>query len=100
VLASRAAAGTRARAQALAREQQAAQKAPPLTTRELALSPDDFMLPAPPSPGTGYVPWRPRTPVWTEEMVKRYWVPPRQIAADTVGTLSDQAMERLFEKVP
>ncbi len=102
IAASRAAADARARSQAILREQQAAQEAPPLTTRELALSPDDFLLAGPPAPptGAGYVPWRPRVPVWSREMISRYWVPPRQIAAEKVGALADRAVDRLFDTVP
>ncbi len=101
VLASRTAADIRGRAAAQLREIQASKLAPPLTSEELALSPDDFMLPQEPAArAPSYVPWRPRTPVWTKEMVGKYWIPPREIAADIVGVLNDREMKRLFEKVP
>jgi len=102
VLASQTAADTRSRATAALQELQKAQKAPPLTSEELALAPEDFLLPstAVEPRVQGYVPWRPRTSRWTKEMVDAYWVPPRQVAAEIVATINDQAMERLFEKVP
>ena len=101
VLASRTSADVRGRAAQALKEQEAANPGPSLTTQELALAPDDFMLPDEPGRGTpAYVPWRPRTPVWTREMIDRWWIPPRAIATDILGTANDQAMQRLFEKVP
>ncbi len=101
VLAVRTGADVRARAAALIREQEAARGGPALSAQELALSPDDFLLPDRPAPREpAYVPWRPRTPVWTREMIDRYWLPPRQIATDILGSVNDQSMQRLFEKVP
>jgi hypothetical protein len=101
VMASRAAADARGRAAQAVKEQQAAAPGPALTTQELALAPDDFMLPTEQGRRLpAYIPWRPRTPVWTKEMVDTWWIPPREIAADMLGTVNDQAMQRLFEKVP
>ena len=101
VLASRPAADVRGRAAQVLKERQAAIAGPSLTAQELALAPDDFMLPAEPGRhAPAYIPWRPRTPVWTKEMIDTWWIPPRAIAADILGTVNDQAMQRLFDKVP
>jgi hypothetical protein len=101
VLAARTGADVRGRAAAALKEQQKSLQAPPITQAELSLEPDDFMLaPATSSPAQGYIPWRPRTDRWTQEMINQYWVDPRQVAADIVSAVNDQAMETLFQKVP
>jgi hypothetical protein len=100
VLASRTAADVRGNAAQELKAREAAGAGPSLTTQELALSPEDFILPDEPGRrAPAYVPWRPRTPVWTKEMVDAYWIPPRAIAADILGAANDQAMQRLFEKI-
>jgi len=89
-------------AAALAREDaQRAQKKPVLTTEELALGVDDFMLPAPPPMESEprYVPFRPRLTRWSPELAARYWVSPRQIATEIVESMNDQYIERLFQDV-
>ena len=99
VLAARTAADVRGLAASQLRQQQAG-RGPSITATELALSPDDFMLPPEPAArAPSYVPWRPRTPVWNREMIGKYWIPPREIATDILGTLNDRAMERLFDNV-
>ncbi len=102
VLAARAGADIRGRAAAALKEQQKTLQAPPLTPQELSLAADDFMLdPTPSAPSEqGYIPWRPRTERWTQEMINQYWVDPRQVAVDIVSAVNDQSMETLFEKVP
>jgi hypothetical protein len=62
----------------------------------------DFILPAPEGPERPltYQPFRPQERRWTAEEVARYWVPPRRIAADVLGALNDQAVERLFQTIP
>ena len=102
ILASRAGADVRGRAAEALREQQKTLQAPPLTPQELSLAADDFMLePSPAAPKElEYIPWRPRTERWTQEMINQYWVDPRQVAIDIVSAVNDRAMETLFEKVP
>jgi hypothetical protein len=101
VLAAQAGRDIRGRAAAALKEQQKALQAPPLTPQELSLQPGDFMLaPAASAPAQGYVPWRPKTERWTQEMINQYWVDPREVAVDIVSAVNDQAMETLFEKVP
>jgi hypothetical protein len=70
-------------------------------TEQRELSADDFVLPVPPAPGRSpdYFPFRPRLPQWSRENVDKFWVPPRQIAADAIGVLNDRNMEGFFEKV-
>jgi hypothetical protein len=82
--------------QALARTQ----KPPALTPDELALTPEDFMLPPPPpaEKTPRYVPFRPRQAQWSPETVKKYWIPPRQVILDILQAANDQNMQRLFEK--
>ncbi len=66
------------------------------------LSADDFILPAAPPADQppAYYPFRPRVLKWSKENVEKFWVPPRQIAADTLGTINYRNMESMFEKVP
>jgi len=69
---------------------------------EGALSVDDFLLPAAPQAEQppAYYPFRPPVLKWTRENVDKFWVPPRRIAADAIGTINDRNMENMFEKVP
>ncbi len=78
-----------------------AQKPPALSSEELTLAPEDFLLPLPQSPERTphYVPFRPRPMRWSGEMVGRYWIPPRQITLDLLQAANDRNMRRLFEKV-
>jgi hypothetical protein len=102
VLASSTAARARREA-AQAREDGArAKKKPPLTAEELALSSEDFILPAPQPPAAGlrYTPFRPRLTRWSAELAAKYWVSPRDIAAEIVQSMNDQNMQRLFQDVP
>ena len=78
-----------------------AQKPPALAPDELALTPEDFMLPLPhPAEKTPrYEPFRPQQAQWSAETVKKYWIPPRQVTLDILQAANDQNMRRLFEKV-
>jgi hypothetical protein len=79
-----------------------AQKPPALKLEEMTLSPEDFLLPdlRPPLRESVYVPYRPRIQRWNAQVAGAYWVAPRQIAIDIIASINDQAMKRLFEKVP
>ena len=79
-----------------------AQKPPALTAEELALTPEDFLLPdlQVPEQSFRYVPYRPQVQRWNAQMVRSYWIEPRQIAIDIIASINDQAMQQLFEKVP
>lgn len=102
VLLSQSAARARRIAEDERRVVQASGKAPVLTADEISLSPEDFALPAMAAPGkpAEYVPYRPPTKKWTEEMIQAYWIPPREIALDEISAMNDEAIQRLFEKVP
>jgi len=77
------------------------QKPSALTPDELALTPEDFILPLqePAEKPPRYVPFRPQQAQWSAETVKKYWVPPRQVTLDILQAANDQNMRRLFEKV-
>ena len=77
------------------------QKPPALSSDELALTPEDFMLPLPqPTEKTPrYVPFRPQQTQWSAETVGKYWIPPRQITLEILQAVNDQNMRLLFEKV-
>lgn len=77
------------------------QKPPALAPEELALTPEDFLLPLPQSPEKTphYVPFRPQLKRWSAEAVGKYWIPPRQITLELLQAANDQNMRRLFEKV-
>lgn len=95
--------GARAR-RLVAEERQALahpQKPPALKPDDLALTPEDFMLPLPqPAEKTpGYVPFRPQQMQWSAETVKKYWIPPRQVTLELLHAANDQNMRQLFEKV-
>jgi hypothetical protein len=78
------------------------QKPPLIAPEDLALTPDDFLLPQTPTTGKAlhYTPYRPRLPRWSEETVRTFWIPPRRIATEILRSLNDQNVRRLFEKVP
>ena len=80
---------------------QHAERRPALAPEELALTPEDFMMPTAPSPETAphYVPFRPRQTRWGAEAVGKYWVPPRQITLGILQAANDRNMRLLFEKV-
>ena len=88
----------------VAEERQAherAQKPAALTPAELALTPEDFLLPLPqPADKTPhYVPFRRQLTQWSAETVRKYWIPPRQITLELLQAANDQNMRRLFEEV-
>ena len=91
----------RAAAQAL--QESARMKKPPLlTTEELALGAEDFILPPldRPEAGPAYVPYRPRLTRWSQDLASKYWVAPRDIATEIVESINDRNTQRLFEDVP
>jgi len=79
-----------------------AQKPPALSSEELSLTADDFLLPKLTPLGTSptYTPFRPRLPRWSRHMVAAYWISPREIALEIIASINDANMQRLFEKVP
>jgi hypothetical protein len=90
-----------------AREEQRAELArtrrqPALAAEEMTLSPEDFLLPdlKTTTPEPAYIPYRPHLRRWNAQMAGAYWISPRQIAVDIIASINDQAMQRLFEKVP
>jgi hypothetical protein len=102
VLAS-SAAGRSRRAAAQALEESArAKRQPLLTTEELALGAEDFILPPldRPEAKPEYAPFRPRLTRWSQDLASKYWVAPRDIAAEIVESINDQNMQRLFQDVP
>ncbi len=68
---------------------------------ENELSVDDFVLPSlrPADAAPEYSPFRRRLLRWSRENVEKFWVSPRQIATDAIGTINDRNMESMFEKV-
>jgi hypothetical protein len=103
VVVASSAAGRSRRAAAQAMEESArAKKQPILTTEELALGAEDFILPPfdRPEPKLEYVPFRPRLTRWSADLASKYWVAPRDIAVEIVESINDQNMERLFQDVP
>ena len=102
VVASRTAERTR-RAAAQARQESArANKKPLVTTEELALGAEDFVLPPldRPEARMEYVPFRPRLTRWSQDLASKYWVAPRDIATEIVESINDRNMQRLFQDVP
>jgi hypothetical protein len=103
VVAASGAAGRSRLAAAQAAEESAREKKKPLLTmEELALGAEDFILPPLDRPETKmeYVPFRPRLKRWSPGLASKYWVAPRNIATETVETINDQNMQRLFQDVP
>ncbi len=98
--------GSAARARRRAADQRqeaaAAKKPPSLSPAELALTPEDYLLP--PAPRVDYalhyVPFRPRLERWPAEVAGKYWISPREIAIDALESVNDRNMERLFQEVP
>ncbi len=83
-------------------ERQRAAPRPLLSADELEITPEDYMVPdlSPTDPGPQYVPYRPRLPKWNQELVQKYWVDPREIVKEVVGSINDRNMEQLFQSVP
>ncbi len=77
------------------------QKPAALSPDELALTPEDFMLPQPqPTEKTPrYVPFRPPQTYWSAETVEKYWIPPRKVIIEALQAANDLNMRRLFESV-
>ncbi len=102
VVASSTGARTRQAAAAALQERKGREKPPLFSPEELALSPEDFLVPAPPSVETSlrYAPFRPRLTRWSEELASRYWVAPRQITREIVESINDKEIQRLFQDVP
>jgi hypothetical protein len=102
VLAAQAGARARGTAAAARQEMQRTAKKPLLSAEELEITPEDYMIPnLAPAPLTQqYVPYRPRLPRWNPELVQKYWVDPKEIAKEIVGSINDRAMEQLFQNVP
>ncbi len=75
---------------------------PLLTTEELALGAEDFVLPPldRPEAPMEYVPFRPRITRWSQDLTSKYWVAPRDIATEIVESINDRNIRRLFEDVP
>jgi len=102
VLATSAAGRARQAATQAAEESVRAKKQPLLTTEELALGAEDFILPPldRPEAKLEYAPFRPRLTRWSADLAAKYWVEPRDIAAEIVESINDQNMQRLFQDVP
>jgi hypothetical protein len=101
VLTSQAGARTRAAASATQEASRAAKK-PLLSADELEIVPEDYMIPefaSVPTPQQ-YVPFRPRRDRWDQELIQKYWVDPREIAKEVVGSVNDRNMEQLFQRIP
>ena len=99
VMASSVGARARRRAQ---QEQQQPRTQPILSAEDLALTPDDFILPQAPSMSTDipYVPFRPRLEQWSAEIAGKYWISPRDIAIDVLRSVNDENMKMLLQDVP
>jgi hypothetical protein len=61
----------------------------------------DFLLPEPEEerPEAPYL-FRPRMSSWSEEQVKRFWIPLTDIALDIVAEENDKRIEELFSGIP
>ena len=84
-------------------ERQAARPAEPTAVEgELSLTISDFLLPEAPAPAKAppYYLFRQRLPRWSKEQVERYWIPPRDVAADVLRKVNDATMEKFFEQIP
>ncbi len=102
MLASQAGARARAASAASLQELRRTARQPLLSPDELSITPEDYMIPdltpAPTSPQ--YTPYRPRLQKWNQELVQKYWVDPREIAKEIVGSINDRNMDQLFQNVP
>ncbi len=81
----------------------AAAPAPPAGARaEVSLSLSDFLLPEapPPEKAPPYYLFRQRQSRWSKEQVERYWIPPRDVAAEVLRKANDKAMDKFFESIP
>jgi hypothetical protein len=73
---------------------------PPAVSAE-ALGIQDFLLEAPEAPGRPEVYlFRQPTPRWSEEQVKRYWVPVREGVLGILRRENDRRTEELLREVP
>ena len=74
----------------------------PLTAEELALGSEDFILPRlePPAARDALHALPAPSHRWSAELAAKYWVSPRDIAAEIVQSMNDQNMQRLFQDVP
>jgi hypothetical protein len=102
VMASSVGARARRRAQEARQELERPRTPPILSADDLALTPDDFLLPQAPSMSTDipYVPFRPRLEKWSAEIAGKYWISPRDIAIDILRAVNDENMKRLLQDVP
>ena len=77
-------------------------KQPVLSADELEITPEDYMIPdlAPARKPQQFTPYRPRLQRWSQELVQKYWVDPREIMKEIVGSINDRNMEQLFQNVP
>ena len=102
IVASSSAARSRRAAEMAQQERLRQKKTPAFTLEDLALGPEDFLLPSlqGPSLEPRYAPFRPRLSRWSAEQASKYWVSPRDIATEMVQSMNDRAIERLFHDVP
>jgi len=102
VLASQAGARAREVSQASLQESSRARKKPLLSADELEITPEDYLVPdlLPAPAPRQYEPYRPHLKRWSQELVQKYWVDPREIVKELVGSLNDRNMEKLFQNVP
>ena len=84
------------------RERQSAAPQPLLRADELEITPEDYMVPdlSPVTRPPQYVPYRPRLPKWSQELVQKDWGDPREIVKEIVGSINDRNMALLFQNVP
>jgi hypothetical protein len=102
VMASSTAARTRRAAAEMLRETRAEKTPPTLGAEEISITADDFMLPPlrPVENQQAYAPFRSRLQRWSPALAQKYWVPPREVAAEIVEAMNDRAMEQLLHDVP
>jgi hypothetical protein len=76
--------------------------AAPASSPPATLGIQDFLLEAPEAPPAlpGIVLFRERTPRWSEEQVRRYWVPVKQAILEILRRENDRRTEELLREVP
>ena len=80
---------------------QAARPAAPAPSQAAPLGIQDFLLEAPEAPAPpGILLFRERTPRWSEEQVRRYWVPVKQAILGILRRENDRRIEELLREVP
>jgi hypothetical protein len=93
---------------AAAREREAREERPaaaasqsPAARAEFSLSLSDFILPEPPSQAKPPAFHHMRQPLqrWSREQIDKYWVPPRDVAAEVLGRINDKGMKELFDSL-